>query len=56
MAVQATKASSRRFVQEGFDAAVAALQPTQKALFETEDVTEGVQSFVERRAAKFKGR
>jgi len=56
LAVQATKASSRRFVQEGFDAAVAAFKPTQKALFETEDVTEGVQSFVERRAAKFKGR
>ena len=56
LAVQATKASSRRFVQEGFDATVAAFKPTQKALFETEDVTEGVQSFVERRAAKFKGR
>jgi len=56
LAVQATKASSRRFVEEGFEAAVAALKPTQKALFETEDVDEGVQSFKERRAAQFKGR
>ena len=56
LAVQATKASSRRFVQEGYDAAVAALEPTQKALFATEDVEEGVKSFVERRAAKFRGR
>lgn len=56
LAVQATKASSRRFVEEGFDAAVAALEPTQKALFSSEDVKEGVQSFVERRNAKFQGR
>ena len=56
LAVQATKASSRRFVEEGFDAAVAALGPTQKALFASEDVKEGVQSFIERREAKFTGR
>jgi enoyl-CoA hydratase/carnithine racemase len=56
LAVQATKAASLRFVKEGFDAAVTALAPTQKALFESEDVKEGVQSFVERRAAKFTGR
>jgi enoyl-CoA hydratase len=56
LAVQATKASSRRYVEEGFDAAVAALGPTQKALFASEDAKEGVQSFVERREAKFKGR
>ena len=56
LAVQATKASSRRFVQEGYDAAVAALEPTQAKLFLTEDVKEGIQSFVERRPAKFQGR
>lgn len=56
LAVQATKAASRRFVEEGFEAAVAALEPTQKVLLATEDSKEGVQSFVERREAQFKGR
>ncbi|MFK7895353.1 MAG: crotonase/enoyl-CoA hydratase family protein [Myxococcota bacterium] len=56
LAVQATKASSRRYIQEGFDAAVAALSPTQKTLLASEDAKEGVRSFVERRAAEFKGR
>ena len=56
LAVQATKASSRRFVEEGFDAAVAALRPVQQALLSSEDAKEGVQSFVERRDAEFSGR
>jgi enoyl-CoA hydratase len=56
LAVQATKASSRRFVEEGFEAAVAALGPTQRELFLSDDVKEGVQSFIERRTAQFKGR
>lgn len=56
LAVQATKASSRRFIQEGFDAAAAALAPTQKALLASEDAKEGVRSFVERRPAKFQGK
>jgi enoyl-CoA hydratase len=47
---------NEHFATHRFDAAVAALGPTQKALFESEDVKEGVQSFVERREAKFKGR
>jgi len=56
LAVQATKASSRRFVEEGFDAAVAALGPVQRELLSSDDAKEGVQSFVERRTAQFKGR
>lgn len=56
LAVQATKASSRRFVEEGFEAAVAALAPTQQQLMKSDDAGEGVQSFIERREPVFKGR
>ena len=56
LAVQETKASSRRFVVEGFDACVAALGPTQKRLMASEDAKEGVRSFIERRTAVFRGR
>ena len=55
-AVQATKASSRRYLLEGHDAARAAFAPTQAELATTEDYREGVQSFVERRPARFTGR
>ena len=56
LAVQATKASSRRFVEEGFEAAVRELGPMQKRLLKSEDAAEGVQSFIDRRTAVFKGR
>jgi len=56
LAVQATKASARRFMHEGFDAAVAALAPVQQTLLASEDAKEGVQSFIERRKAQFSGR
>jgi enoyl-CoA hydratase len=56
LAVQETKASSKRFIDEGFDAAVAMFGPTQKVLMASEDAQEGVRSFVERRDASFTGR
>lgn len=56
LAVQATKASSRRYIDEGFAAAVAEFGNTQKELLATEDAKEGVQSFVERREARYTGR
>lgn len=56
LAVQETKASSRRFIVNGFDAAVSEMDKTQAMLAATEDAQEGVKSFVERRAAIFKGR
>jgi len=56
LAVQATKASARRYLMEGVDACIAALGPVQAHLLGSEDAAEGVQSFVERRAAKFVGR
>tara|TARA_B100001971_G_scaffold183704_1_gene181892 strand:+ start:26 stop:835 length:810 start_codon:yes stop_codon:yes gene_type:complete len=55
LAVQATKASSMRFVEEGEAAAITALGPTQANLAATEDAAEGVASFVERRKGNFTG-
>jgi enoyl-CoA hydratase/carnithine racemase len=56
LAVQATKASSRRYVEQGFGTAVAAFGPDQAALAASEDAREGVASFIERRDPRFVGR
>ncbi len=56
LAVQATKASARRFYTEGFEACVEPLGRVQAELLATEDAAEGVQSFIERRQAVFMGR
>ena len=56
LAVQATKASSRRYLLEGHDAARDAFASTQADLAATEDFQEGLASFVERRDPKFTGR
>jgi enoyl-CoA hydratase len=56
LAVQATLASARIGVRQGFDAAADRLMPTVMALMQTEDAVEGFMSFVERRPAEFKGR
>jgi enoyl-CoA hydratase len=55
LAVQATKASSRRYVTEGQAEAVAELGPTQARLAATEDFTLGVASFLEKRPARLRG-
>ena len=56
LAVMATKASSRRFLDEGIEACVAALAPTQAELRRSDDAAEGLASFVERRPANYSGR
>ena len=56
LAVQATKAASMRYLEEGEAAAIAALGTVQMELAATEDAAEGVASFIDRRKEEFTGR
>lgn len=56
LGVRATLASAQLARAQGDDAAIARLRPDVTALFGTADAAEGVQSFVERRQARFQGR
>jgi len=56
LAVQETKASSMRYVEDGEAAAIAQFAETQRRLAATQDAAEGVASFKERREARFTGR
>src|SRR5581483_12134055 len=56
LAVQATMENARLAVNEGWQAAYAAIADTQRRLYNTEDAKEGVQSFLEKREARFVGR
>lgn len=55
LAVAATLQNARLAVEQGPAAAVAGFHPTQTALMASDDVKEGVASFVEKRAARFRG-
>ena len=55
LGVQATLASAQLARSAGEAAAFERLQPDVAQLFTTQDAAEGVQSFVERRAAQFQG-
>ena len=56
LAVQATLQNAQRYAAQGEAAAAAEFNEMNQRLAETEDFQEGVASFVERRAADFKGR
>jgi len=56
LAIQATKASSARYVREGEEACIEALGVTQSGLAATEDAAEGVAAFRDRRKGRFTGR
>ncbi len=56
LAVRATRATSLKWLEHGHDAAAAVLDPEQLRLSRTQDAGEGVQSFVERRPPRFRGR
>lgn len=56
LAVQATLASARATVEQGFAAARDALYPKLAELMASADAREGLMSFLERREARFEGR
>ncbi|MBK5010881.1 crotonase/enoyl-CoA hydratase family protein [Pseudomonas sp. S60] len=56
LAVQATRENARLSLGQGWLTAYSKIQSTQKFLYNTEDAKEGVQSFIEKRTARFVGR
>ena len=56
LGVQAVLASAHLARTDGDDAAIDRLRPEVTRLFGTADAAEGVQSFIERRQARFQGR
>ena len=55
LGIQATKIAGRKYIEAGEASAVAAIASIREQVMETADAKEGIQSFVERRAAKFTG-
>ena len=56
LGIQVTKQAGRAFIEAGEAAAIAAIPEIRARVLDTADAREGVQSFVERRAAVFIGR
>jgi enoyl-CoA hydratase/carnithine racemase len=56
LGVQVTKEAGRRFIEAGEAAAIAVIPEIRARVLDTADAREGIQSFVERRAAVFTGR
>lgn len=56
LGIQVTKEAGRKFIEAGEQAAIAYVPKIRERVMKTEDAAEGIRSFVERRAAVFKGR
>jgi hypothetical protein len=56
LGVQATKAAALAYLQEGEAAAIAGIPRMRERPLASDDFREGLASFVERRAARFRGR
>ena len=55
LGVQATLINATKTFEQGYEAAKADLMPLLQKLMHSKDAQEGIQSFVERREAKFTG-
>ncbi|MGH7022190.1 MAG: crotonase/enoyl-CoA hydratase family protein [Caulobacteraceae bacterium] len=56
LGIQVTKEAGLRFIEAGEEAAIAVIPEIRARVMGSEDAREGIQSFVERRAAVFQGR
>jgi len=56
LGVQVTKEAGRKFIEAGERAAIDVIPAIRGRVMQTEDAAEGIRSFVERRAAVFRGR
>lgn len=56
LGLRATKEAALTYIEHGEEAAIAVIPSIRSKVFSTEDFKEGIQSFVERREANFKGR
>jgi len=56
LGVRATLKSARLAIDEGEEAAIRQFLPDLQVIMQSEDIKEGIQSFIERRQANFKGR
>ena len=56
LGIQVMKKTGRKFIEAGEQTAIDALPTVYERVMDTEDAKEGIQSFIERRAAVFKGR
>jgi enoyl-CoA hydratase/carnithine racemase len=54
--LRATKKAALAYIEGGEQAAIACIPEIKQRVFATEDFKEGIQSFVERRKARFAGR
>ena len=56
LGIQVTKEAALKYVEHGEDAAIAYIPAVRKRVLNSADAREGIQSFIERRAAVFQGR
>jgi enoyl-CoA hydratase/carnithine racemase len=56
LGIRVTKEAGRKFIEQGEQAAIAAVPSIRERVMKSADAAEGIKSFVERRAAVFQGR